>query len=195
MSDNQAHEYARAVPRGTTLRDRARTAILDAAATILAERGEAAGLADIARSAGIARSTLYRYFSTREALLTALAEAGAREVESRLAEVLDDSVPAPEALARITRALLAVGTKYVALTTLRPKPDDGIETELTDRLVQLFRRGIDDGTLRKNLDPEALAGIYGDLVNGAITRSVGGSAGVESASLLIVNVLLDGVKQ
>jgi TetR/AcrR family transcriptional regulator, mexCD-oprJ operon repressor len=183
------------MPRGTALQDRARTAILDAAATILAARGEAATLADVAQAAGVARSTLYRYFPTRDALLTALAEAGAREVDSRLAELADASIPVPEALARLTRALLAVGTKYIALTTLRPKPDGATDSELTGRLAQLFRRGSDEGTLRKNLDPEALARMYGDLINGAITRSATTSASAESASALIVSVLIDGAKQ
>ncbi len=195
MSHNQAHEYTSGMPRGTALQDRARTAILDAAATILAERGEAANLGDVAQAAGVARSTLYRYFPNRDALVTALAETGAREVESRLREVADDSTPVPEALARLTRALLAVGTKYVALAALRPKPDDSVDGELTSHIVQLFRRGIDDGTLRNNLDPEALARIYGDLVNGAIVRAARNSTSVEKMSDVIVNVLLDGTKR
>jgi TetR/AcrR family transcriptional regulator, mexCD-oprJ operon repressor len=195
VTDNQAREYAWGVPQGTALHDRARTAILDAAAIIFAEQSESASLADVALAAGVARSTLYRYFPTREALLTALAEAGASEVASRLAEVLDDSIPVPEALARVTRALLAIGVKYVALTVLRPKIDDGTDSEVAGRLVELFRRGIDDGTLRKNLDPEALAAIYGDLINGAITRSTRGGFSAESASVLIVSVLLNGARQ
>ena len=181
------------MPRGTALQDRARTTILDAAAKILAERGDAVSLADVANAAGVARSTLYRYFPTRDALLAALTETGAREVESRLAEVLDSAIPIPDALARLTRALLAVGTKYIALTTLRPKPDDSGNSGLATGLVQLFRRGIDDGTFRKDLDPAALASIYGDLVNGAITRSARSNTSVESASALIVSIILDGV--
>ncbi len=110
-------------------------------------------------------------------------------------EVADDSTPVPEALARLTRALLAVGTKYVALTTLRPKPDDTVDGELTSHIVHLFRRGIDDGTLRKNLDPEALARIYGDLVDGAIVRATRNSTSVEKMSDAIVNVLLDGTRR
>ena len=170
-------------------------AILDAAATTLAAQGEAATLGDVARAAGVARSTLYRYFPTREALLTALAAEGARNIDSRLAEMMESSIPVPEALARLTRALLTVGAKYVALTTMRPKPPGATNTELTSRLAQLFRRGINDGTLRKDLDPQALASIYGDLVNGAITRSATNSTRTEQASALILSVLLDGAKQ
>lgn len=176
------------------MQDRTRTAILDAAATILAERGEAVGLADVAQAAGIARSTLYRYFPTRDALLAALAENGAREVGIRLRELDNDSIPVPEALARLTRALLAVGAKYAALVILRPKPDTAQEAELTDRMARFFQRGIDDGTLRKGLDPDALARIYGDLINGAVARLVGTSPDIEGTSALIVSLLLDGAK-
>jgi TetR/AcrR family transcriptional repressor of mexCD-oprJ operon len=180
------------MPRGAALQDRTRTAILDAAATILAAQGGATSLADIAEAAGIARSTLYRYFPTRDALLAALAASGASEVETRLKDLDDGSIPVPEALARLTRALLAVGAKYAALTILRVKPDGAAEADLTGSLAGFFQRGIDDGTLRKDLDPEALARIYGDLINGAVTRLARTSSGIETASALIVSVLLDG---
>lgn len=180
---------------GMALQDRARAAILDAAAAVLAAQGQGARLADIARAAGVARSTLYRYFPTRDALLAALAESGAREVDLRLTELTDGTLPVPEALARLTRALLGVGTKYVALTTLRPKPDDAAGTELARRLAQLFQRGIDEGSIRDDLDRDALVDIYGDLVNGAIQRSARRSGSVESTSAHIVSVLLDGARR
>ncbi|MGN6126140.1 MAG: TetR/AcrR family transcriptional regulator [Humibacter sp.] len=182
------------MPRGAALQERTRNVILDAGAATFAAQGEAAGLADVAQAAGVARSTLYRYFPTRDALLSALAENGAREVAARLGELDDESLPVPEALARLTRALLTVGAKYAALTVLRPKPDDASEAELTDRVTQFFRRAIDAGTLRHDLDPEALARMYGDLINGAITRHLGVDPEIESASSLIVSVLLDGAR-
>ena len=182
------------MPRGAALQDRTRNAILDAAATILAAHGEAASLADIAEATGIARSTLYRYFPTRDALLAALRESGAREVDACLMELGGNSIPVPETIARLTRALLAVGAKYAALTILRPKLGGAAEPDLTARLVGVFQRGVDDGTLRRDLDPDALARIYGDLINGAITRLARTNTGIETASALIVSVLLDGAR-
>lgn len=174
------------------MQDRTKRAILDAAATILAARGETASLADVADAAGIARSTLYRYFPTRDALVLALAESGAQDVRSRFRELDNESMPTREALARLTRALLAVGAKYAALVALRPKNDDTPQAELTDRLVAFFQRGIDDGTLRRDIDPEGLALMYGDLINGAITRSAAGDSDLEDASAAIVSLLIDG---
>jgi AcrR family transcriptional regulator len=49
------------------------TRILDAADEIIAERGSAMRIADVARSLGVTRQTVYRYFPGTEALLLATA--------------------------------------------------------------------------------------------------------------------------
>ncbi|MCV7300769.1 TetR/AcrR family transcriptional regulator [Mycobacterium barrassiae] len=49
------------------------TRILDAADKIIAERGSAMRIADVARSLGVTRQTVYRYFPGTEALLLATA--------------------------------------------------------------------------------------------------------------------------
>ena len=76
----------------TTLRARVSSAILEAAATVLAERGEQASMADVAAAAGMARATVYRYFPNREALFEALgrlAVDGVREADQSAARVSD----------------------------------------------------------------------------------------------------------
>src|ERR1044072_390845 len=67
----------------TTLRARGGSAILEAAATVLAERGEQASMADVAAAAGMARATVYRYFPNREALLEALGTLAVEEAGER----------------------------------------------------------------------------------------------------------------
>lgn len=104
------------------MQDHITTAILDQAARVLAERREAASLADIARAAGVARSTLYRYFPSREALLQALAGLAATELRTRVHEAEVETLPVPEAIARVTRGFIATGSKYVALAYLQPRP-------------------------------------------------------------------------
>jgi TetR/AcrR family transcriptional repressor of mexCD-oprJ operon len=75
------------------LRARIAAAIIDSAATVLAERGEAASMEEIANSAGIGRATLYRYFPNREELLRAMAAAIVRELAVRVKEADLDAVP------------------------------------------------------------------------------------------------------
>jgi TetR/AcrR family transcriptional regulator, mexCD-oprJ operon repressor len=179
------------VARSPALHDHIAAAILDKAAGILAERREAASLAEIAEAAGVARSTLYRYFPSRDALLQALANGAEGEIQARIGEAQPDVLPVPEAIARLTRGLIAVGSKYIALAYLWPKPA-GSADEAGLPLLRLFRRGIADGTLRDDLSAEALLGIYADLIEGAITRSASTRAGVEETSAAVLAIFLNG---
>jgi len=179
------------VPRSPVLRDHAAAAILDTAAHVLAERREAASLAEIAEAAGVARSTLYRYFPSRDALLAALAETAGREIAARVGAAELDAVPMPDALARVTRGFLATGSKYIALAALWPKPADAGD-EISGPLLGLFRRGIAEGTLRSDIPAEMLLAVYADLIEGAIKRMARDNAGVEGASSAVLRIFLDG---
>lgn len=174
------------------MQDHITTAILDQAARVLAERREAASLADIARAAGVARSTLYRYFPSREALLQALAGLAATELRTRVHEAEVETLPVPEAIARVTRGFIATGSKYVALAYLQPKPAGSGDPELNQPLLLLFERGIRDGSLRKDLSAQTLLSIYADLIEGAIYRAAREQSGVEHASAGILTVFLEG---
>lgn len=152
----------------------------------------AKGLGDIAQAAGVARSTLYRYFPNRDALLQALAERAAAELQARLEEAEIDTLPVPEAIARVTRGFVATGSKYVALAYLWPKPSDAAEPEVNEPLVQLFERGIRDGSLRADLSADTLLSLYPDLIEGAIYRAAEDHSGAEHASAAIQAVFLNG---
>jgi TetR/AcrR family transcriptional regulator, mexCD-oprJ operon repressor len=176
----------------TVLRDHVAAVILDKAAQVLAERREAASLAEIAEAAGVARSTLYRYFPNRETLLQALADTAARELTARIDEARPEVLPVPEALARITRGFIATGSKYIALAYLWPKPAGAADQQISEPLRRLFERGVADGTLRSDLPAETLLASYGDLIEGAITRSALSHTGVEEASAAVLSIFLNG---
>jgi AcrR family transcriptional regulator len=192
LSYHGARSYALGVARSPALQDHIANAILEEAARVLAERREAASLSDIAQASGVARSTLYRYFPNRDALLQALAERAARELRARIEEAELDTIAVPEAIARLTRGFIATGTKFVALAYLSSKPAESADPHLSDPIARLFERGIADGSLRSDVPADALVGIYGDLIQGAIARAAHGHNAVEQASAAILAVFLSG---
>lgn len=167
-------------------------AILEYAARALAQHGDSATLADIAEATGISRSTLYRYFPNRDALVSALAERAAEELRERIREAELDTLSVPDAIARITRGLIATGSKYVAIASPRSGPGDSAELQVTDPILRLFERGVAEGSLRGDVPAAALFDIYSDLVKGGIQRAAHNNAGVEQASAAVLAVFLHG---
>lgn len=73
--------------RRDVARNRAR--LLEAARTVAAQHGPDAPLDDIARAAGVSRTTLHRHFADREALAAAVLEENVESIEARARELAD----------------------------------------------------------------------------------------------------------
>lgn len=179
--------------RGKVLHDRVAAAILDAAATVLAERGEAASMAEVAAAAGVGRTTLWRYYANREQLLEALTEAAISELAEKLSEANLPAVAVADGLARVTRAVLGAAGKYRVLAGGRKSELPGNATApLEAPLLDLLRRGIADGTLRADLSAETLLAAYAGLLDGVLSRGLQDQLGVEQAASVITSVFLRG---
>jgi hypothetical protein len=61
-------------------------------------------------------------------------------------------------------------------------------------LQAVFQRGIDDGTLRTDLDPEVLFTLFGGMVAGAFEAQLARTLGVEQAAAAIASMFLDGAR-
>ncbi|MFD0692296.1 TetR/AcrR family transcriptional regulator [Actinomadura fibrosa] len=181
--------------RSSVLRDHVAAGILDVAATVLAERGDAASMVDIAEAAGVARATLYRYFPNRDALLRALYEAAFADLTARIADAQLGTAPIGEAIARMTRAVIAATSKYRALGLFKKTPDESrqADLQLTAPLRAVFERGEAEGAFRGDLPAQTLAEVYFALLEGAVSRVIQDQLGVEQASAAITAVFLDGV--
>jgi AcrR family transcriptional regulator len=94
------------------LSDAKRTAILDAAAHLVATQGVGASTAQIAKAAKVAEGTVFTYFETKDALLNALFV----RLEERLALAVGGSFPADadvqEQLRHVWSALLVWGAAH-----------------------------------------------------------------------------------
>ncbi|MBW0016695.1 MAG: TetR/AcrR family transcriptional regulator [Mycobacterium sp.] len=72
--------------------------ILTATRRTIDERGEQTSIADVARTLGVTRQTIYRYFPSTDELLAATAADGASEFLDQLAEALADITDPGEAV-------------------------------------------------------------------------------------------------
>ena len=181
--------------KGDLLRDLTVAAIVDSAAQVLAERGQAASMEEIANAAGVGRATLYRYFSNRDELLEAMVASSARELAVRIRQADLDSVPFAEAVARLARAITATGSKYIAVNADSARyahayPD--FEAEIVQPARALFRRGIADGSLRGDLDPDLLMELFSGLVKSALQSATSTDRGVEETAAAVTSVFLNG---
>ncbi|MYR46398.1 TetR family transcriptional regulator [Streptomyces sp. SID5910] len=178
------------------VRDRVAVAILDAAAALLAQRGESVSMAEVAAAAGVGRTTLYRYFPSREALLDTLSQEACAELSDRLADAGLDGVAVPEGVARVSRIAMGQAAKYQALMRVHGKPDVPDETarQLTAPLTALFARGSADGTWRTDLGPDTLLDLYRALLEGALGQSLHAKLGVEPAAAAITSLFIHGAQ-
>jgi AcrR family transcriptional regulator len=177
------------------LTERTESAILEAAATVFAEHGAGASMAEVAAAAGIGRATLYRHFPSREALLEALSAAAIAEMAGRLAEAGLERAPVAEAIARIARAIATVGTRYLVLVREQvPADRETVERELAGPIRAVIARGQEEGEIRDDVPAEWLSRLLGGLAGGALNLAAEHGLGIEETSALVVSAFLDGAR-
>ncbi|NBH03476.1 TetR family transcriptional regulator [Amycolatopsis sp. SID8362] len=135
--------------------ERSIAAILDAAATSLGTQPQIS-MAELARTAGVGRVTLYAHFPSREAVLEAVLERTIAEAGVVLEESKPEDGPADEALRRLLRSswqaldrhrrLFEVAQRELGPARLREFHDPAI-----DRIDKLVARGRQDGVFRTDL--------------------------------------------
>ena len=179
--------------RQTTLHARVSAAILEAAASVLAERGEQASMADVAAAAGMARATVYRYFPNREALFEALGRLAVDDAGERLEAGRLEEIPVPDAFERAVRALVAVGDYFVVVSRQSARPDpEEFERRLAAPLRGLIERAQSLGEVRDDLPASWLMESFvGIVTSGLQTRP---SLGVEDTVAGITSLFLDGAR-
>src|SRR5690349_7184916 len=177
----------------TTLRSRVSSAILEAAATVLAERGEQASMADVAAAAGMARATVYRYFPNRDALFEALGRLAVEEAGERLRAGRLEQVAVPDAFERAVRALVGVGDSFVVVSRASARPDPAqFEQRVATPLRGLIERAQSLGEVRQDLPASWLMeSLIGIVVSGLQMRP---SLGVEDTVAGITSLFLDGAR-
>jgi AcrR family transcriptional regulator len=150
-------------------------------------------MADVAEGAGVGRATLYRYFSSRDELLRALSAAAVEETSARLQAADLEGVALPEALARMTRALMASGAKYAVIVE-EPEYLDvaDMERRVGAPIREVLQRGVTEGFLRADLTLDLLEQLWRGLVGGSLRSMRAGDLGLEGASAAVTSMFLTG---
>lgn len=179
-------------PRSDAVRNRAR--LVEAAAMAFAERGEATSLEEVAQRAGVGIGTLYRHFSTREALVEAIYRSAVESLCDAADELLA-TLPPDQALAEwMDRFVAYVATKRGMLTALRALLD------VDATLFEVSRARLESAAARMLASAAASGSIRGDVDAGDLLRAMGGICMAADASHRtdqsrpLVGLLLDGLR-
>ena len=176
--------------------DRTRRALLDAATTVLTKDG-AASLAEVASVAGVGRTTLHRYFPTRERLIRALVEDALDRVAEAIAEAEPDRGPVLEALERVTDIVVPLGP---SLAFLHAEPDVYHARDLIRRwydalepIARAVERGQADGTLRRDLPVKWVVDAYTGAILTAWDTADEGRIWLQDAPRLVMTTVFHGI--
>ena len=169
------------------IRDFRREQIIDVAGRLFGERGTTeVPMEEIATEAGVARSTIYVYFSNRDELLRACLKQMYIQLQAAIAEAFERDVSPIERLHAVIRGLLErmddnAAFFRLAMATQGSQSNAGaaLDAELAQIglhmagiLEDLVREGIESGAFR-SIDPGRAAALIGQQVFGAMQVRAG----------------------
>lgn len=118
-----------------------RARLLDAAREVFASQGPDAPFDDIARAAGVSRTTLHRNFATREELAAAVYEDNVLLHEQEARSVLGR----PDGIVALYDQVLASAVRHRGFTRILSGSDTEWFADLGSRVVTAFESLMDDG--------------------------------------------------
>jgi AcrR family transcriptional regulator len=163
-----------------------RPALVRAAMELLEESGETAlSLRAVARRAGVSPAAPYRHYADREALVSAVAAVGYRELAERLSAA-HPSPSTPEQLAAVAIAYVQFALERPALFRImfgEPCDRDNDERVAATAAVSLYVRAIVERAFPQ-ADAEALATAVWALVHGLAFLHLDGKLDAASPSVV-----------
>jgi AcrR family transcriptional regulator len=153
--------------RADAVRNRAR--VIAAAAEVFAEKGEAAGVPEVAARAGVGKGTVYRCFPTKDHLVAAVAIDGARwfEGEARTAAASADPWSAFGAfMTHLAEAHCRDRGMVFSMSQGLDSPELlDARAGAHDALRELMDRAIAQGAMRPDAEPEELKVLLGGVAS------------------------------
>lgn len=178
-----------------------RAAILDAAEELIAAKGlHGAGLAQIAKKAGVAVGTLYNYFEDRDAMVRALFETRRAALRPKVLAALaaGAGLPFEPRLRTFMRQLFGVFEEHrryikVVFEAEHLKPT-GSHVDLIAAIDEIVAAGLAEGVIAKaSAEPLSIT-LSGALRTVLVRKSQSGDSFVDAADP-IVTLLVDGARK
>ena len=169
---------------------KATSAAITQAAAQLVARHQDPTVGAIAQATGVARGTIYRYFPTRYALLTAVLDRALLEADRRLTQANLAAVPVAEGLGRAVRALVTLGDDFLVLVDRRLLT--GGDIPAFSAVVGLVDRGRQGGDLRSDLPLSCQVEALFALVQACLRASEPEAMGPEDISATVLRLFLEG---
>ena len=178
--------------RSEELTPRARE-ILDAVARMLADRGSAVSMTEIASGSGVGRATLYRYFPTREVLMRELQGVAVEDVGHNLRVANLAALDVRAALERAVRVVLSVGHHYAIVVREQVPVSRKVADELVrDPIRGVLARAQSEGLLREECTLAWLEDMFVGLINAGLAQIVRRGADTDATVHMVVAAYLDG---
>jgi len=174
--------------------ERSVRAILEAAERVLS-RNPGASMAQIATAAGVARTTIHRRFSHREALLDALAVSSARQLVAAVDDGRPDTAPPLVALHRITANVLEIKAAWSFSLQIPAEPGSeaaALHQEIGERCVAVLTRARTAGLIDQDADLHWTQRVYYALLGESLHADSDESGDADSLAARIIDTLLHG---
>lgn len=196
-SDAEVEPMSRSTSNRPLRADAERTVqtILEVAERVLSE-DPGATLEKIAAAAGVARTTIHRRFTNREALVEAMAAYALKQVEDAIDAGRPKTAPPMVALHQITANVIQIksGWRY---TMGQFHPADSaagqIRDSIFDKCIKLLDRAQQAGFLRAETDLIWARRVYHALIEQALFERAESDADPDALAEMVVDTLLNGL--
>ena len=180
----------------TKIRPDTRDAIIEAGFQLLNQR-PASTLEEIANLAGVGRATLHRHFSSRDALMKALAQTATRELDEAVEEAVTHALSHTQGLRLAMSAMIPLATRQWFLIHQHVEISDEVSTAHEKDMVEL-RESIEaakqEGTFDPAIPTSWIIETYQSLIYSAWVMVRDGECTPKQASELAWRTLEQGLK-
>jgi AcrR family transcriptional regulator len=152
--------------------------VLAAAISLFIRKGyDATSIGDIAESLNLTKSAIYHHVASKEQLLSEALDEALAELEAAVADATVGTGSADDRLRGVVRRSVEVLVEHQPAVTLLLRVHGNSETErsaqrrrrsIDTQLADLVRQAIDEGALRRDLNPDLVSRLIFGMVNSLV---------------------------